>query len=84
MSAEKDTRIVVGEIVGVFGVRGWVKLHSFTDPRTNIFGFDGDLRGRNVKLEWIARLRGEIKFAGVSELVAQLERDKVEASRILG
>ncbi len=50
MSAEKDTRIVVGEIVGVFGVRGWVKLHSFTDPRTNIFGFDEVELGRDG--EW--------------------------------
>ena len=52
------------------------------EPRieVNIFGFDGHLRGRNVKVEWIERLRGERKFAGVAELTAQLGRDR-EAAR---
>jgi riboflavin kinase/FMN adenylyltransferase len=56
------------------------------EPRieANIFGFDGDLRGRNVKIEWIERLRGERKFAGADELVAQLERDAAAARRALG
>jgi len=49
----------------------------------NIFGFEGDLRGRNVKVEWIERLRGEQKFAGVDELVAQLVNDRKNAKRIL-
>lgn len=50
----------------------------------NIFGFDGDLRGRNVKVDWIARLRGETRFDGVEELVAQLQKDETEARRVLG
>ena len=45
----------------------------------NIFGFDGDLRGRNVKVEWIERLRGETQVRGVEELVAQLEQDAAAA-----
>ncbi len=49
----------------------------------NLFGFEGDLRGRNVKVEWIERLRGEEKFAGVAELVAQLANDKKDAERVL-
>lgn len=49
----------------------------------NIFGFEGDLRGRNVKVEWIQRLRGERKFAGADDLVAQLVQDKQEAQGIL-
>mgnify|MGYP001816006904 CR=1 FL=1 len=44
------------------------------EPRieANIFGFDGDLRGRNIKVDWVARLRGETEFSGVDGLVAQL------------
>ncbi|MFT5234208.1 MAG: FAD synthase, partial [Candidatus Krumholzibacteriia bacterium] len=42
-----------------------------------------DLRGRNVKVEWIERLRGEKKFAGVDELVAQLVLDQVSAQAAL-
>jgi riboflavin kinase/FMN adenylyltransferase len=56
------------------------------EPRieVNIFGFDGDLRGRNVKVEWISRLRGEQKFSGVEELVGQLQRDEAAARQVLG
>lgn len=28
--------IVVGKITGVYGIKGWVKIHSFTDPIDNI------------------------------------------------
>ncbi len=49
----------------------------------NIFGFDGDLRGRNVKVEWIQRLRGERKFDGVEALVAQLAKDRLAAEAVL-
>ncbi|MFT5234278.1 MAG: riboflavin kinase/FMN adenylyltransferase, partial [Candidatus Krumholzibacteriia bacterium] len=49
----------------------------------HLFGFEGDLRGRNVKVEWIERLRGEKKFAGVDELVAQLVLDQVSAQAAL-
>ncbi len=31
--------ITAGEISGVFGVKGWVKVFSFTDPRENIFDY---------------------------------------------
>lgn len=45
----------------------------------HIFDFAGDLRGRTVKVEWLARLRDERRFAGVDALVAQLARDEAAA-----
>ena len=33
--------IVVGKIAGVFGIKGWVKLYSYTQPRANISQFSG-------------------------------------------
>jgi 16S rRNA processing protein RimM len=32
-------RIVLGRITGPFGVRGWVKVESFTEPRQQILDF---------------------------------------------
>jgi 16S rRNA processing protein RimM len=32
----QDTTVTLGRISGVFGVRGWVKIHSFTEPRENV------------------------------------------------
>ncbi len=49
----------------------------------HLFGFTGDLRGRNVKVEWVRRLRGERKFAGARALVAQLEKDRRMAKGVL-
>ena len=50
---------------------------GLSEPRieVNVFDFAGDLRGRNVKVEWLARLRDERKFSGVEDLVGQLGED---------
>ena len=37
--SDPNRRLTVGEIVGVFGVRGWLKIRSFTDPPENIFDY---------------------------------------------
>jgi len=38
-------RIVLGRIVGTYGVRGWVKVHSETDPKEGILGYSPWLVG---------------------------------------
>ena len=43
----------------------------------------GDLYGRNLRLEFIARLREERKFPGPEALVAQIRRDIEEGRRRL-
>ena len=39
MAAQEDTRLLIGKIVGVFGVEGWVKIESFAEPRVRIFKY---------------------------------------------
>lgn len=34
-----EKRIVVGRIAGVFGVKGWLKVMSYTNPRENILHY---------------------------------------------
>lgn len=46
-----DRLVLVGRIVGVFGVTGAVKLHSYTEPRENIFRYR----------PWIVRLGDETR-----------------------
>jgi len=31
--------LVVGKITGAHGIKGWVKIHSYTDPPENFLGF---------------------------------------------
>jgi riboflavin kinase/FMN adenylyltransferase len=45
--------------------------------------FEGDLRGREVGLDFVERIRGEARFESVDALVAQMGRDVAEARRIL-
>jgi 16S rRNA processing protein RimM len=35
-----DPLVTLGRISGVYGVRGWVKLRSYTVPPANLLGFD--------------------------------------------
>lgn len=42
----------------------------------HIIGLHEDLYGKNVRLEFLARLRDEVKFNSVEQLKAQLEKDK--------
>jgi 16S rRNA processing protein RimM len=34
-----ERRVVVGTISGLYGVKGWVKVHSFTSPPDNILAY---------------------------------------------
>jgi len=37
--ADSEEFILVGKISGVFGVKGWMKIFSFTSPRQNILSY---------------------------------------------
>jgi riboflavin kinase/FMN adenylyltransferase len=47
-----------------------------------LIDFEGDLYGKTLRIAFVARLRGERRFPGVEELIAQMHRD-VEAAREL-
>lgn len=57
---------------------------TFDDARptveTYLLDFEGDLYGRELRVEVLHRLRGEIKFAGIEPLVAAIAAD-VQATR---
>ena len=49
----------------------------------HLFDFDGDLYGRHVDVEFVARLRDEETFADLPALVAQMHRDATQARALL-
>ncbi|MFN9737927.1 MAG: bifunctional riboflavin kinase/FAD synthetase [Pseudomonadota bacterium] len=49
----------------------------------HLFDFDGDLYGRLLSVEFVAKLRDEIKFDGLEPLVQQMHRDAAQARDIL-
>jgi len=61
--ASSDEFIRVGKISGAFGVKGWVKIFSFTDPRKNILSYSPLYllqKGEWVKLDVVSgRVQGK-------------------------
>src|SRR5829696_5878337 len=47
-----------------------------------LLGFEGDLYGRELRLAFLSRLRGELRFESVDELVEQMQRDVEDTRRI--
>jgi len=79
------TPIVVGKVVGPYGIRGWLKVVSFTDPADNLLGYRPwqlvrDGRYDAVEVEdarrhgrgYVAKLRG-VDDRGGAETLANAE-----------
>jgi riboflavin kinase/FMN adenylyltransferase len=49
----------------------------------HVFDFSGDLYGREIEVEFAAKLRDEQRFATLEALTAQMQRDAADARRIL-
>lgn len=72
-----DNLVVVGKIGAPYGVRGWVKMHSFTEPSGNLFGYP--LLIQEHAANWRALEIEEFKAHGdgfVAKLVGVADRDQ--------
>ncbi len=49
---------------------------------TYLIDFDGDLYGTDLRVAFVARLRGEKRFAGVEELITQMRLDVEDAKNV--
>lgn len=49
----------------------------------HLLGFSGDLYGETLRLDFVQRLRDEVKFGSAEELVAQIRIDIGEGERLL-
>lgn len=50
----------------------------------NIFDFNEQIYGDDVKIEWVSYLRDEEKYESVEKLIQQLDQDKIDTLNILG
>lgn len=50
---------------------------------THLFDFEGDLYGRYLEVEFVARLRDELKFPDLDSMLARMHVDAAEARRLL-
>jgi len=49
----------------------------------HLFDFSGELYGREIEVEFAAKLRDEASFPTLAALTAQMQRDAADARRIL-
>jgi len=83
VSAKTHKPVTLGRISGLFGVKGWVKVHSYTNPRDNVVSYG----------TWTVKLRaGERRFevetghaqgAGVVAKLRGLD-DREQARQLIG
>jgi riboflavin kinase/FMN adenylyltransferase len=50
----------------------------------HLFDFDGDLYGRRIEVEFVAKLRDELRFDDLDALTQQMHRDAEQARERLG
>lgn len=66
------------------GVRPTFETEPVTPSiEAHLLDFDGDIYGREIKLEFIVRLREELRFSNGDELLAQMQIDFAQARKIL-
>ena len=65
------------------GVRPTVNGSAVT-VEAHLLDFDADIYGRTLRLEFIDRIRPEMKFAGLDALKTQIAADVAEVRTLLG
>jgi len=85
MSVADGEKLILGKISGIFGVKGWLKIFSHTEPRDNILSYS----------PWLIKVKGEWRpfdledgqeIQGGKGIVAKLEGidDRDEARLYMG
>lgn len=70
--------------VANIGVKPTFCLDQPKNLEVHCFGLNQDIYDAKIKVEFIERIRGEQKFASVSELVSQIKFDCAKAGQIFG
>jgi riboflavin kinase/FMN adenylyltransferase len=50
----------------------------------HLFDFDGDLYGQRIEVEFVAKLRDELRFDDLDAMTTQMHRDAAQARELLG
>ncbi|MBV1959599.1 MAG: ribosome maturation factor RimM [Pseudomonadales bacterium] len=68
-SPEDSEKVIVGKITAAFGVHGWVRIHSYTEPEENFFEYSSirlegtDQKPLPIKIEeWKPHGKGFVAY----------------------
>lgn len=65
------------------GVRPTIGSGNTVTIETNIFDFDEDIYGLDIRVSFVCKIRDEVKFNDLSLLAAHLEKDRAHCRNIL-
>ncbi|MES9868436.1 MAG: ribosome maturation factor RimM [Sedimenticola sp.] len=75
--------VTLGRISGLFGVRGWVKVHSHTSPRTNILEYGTWYLRRSGQWQEVELKEGKAHGKGIIARLAGCD-DRDQAAELVG
>lgn len=83
MSSSENDRLVIGRVSGLYGVRGWVKIHSFTEPRENILAYGQIQLGRDGRWRDATLVEGRRQGKGLVACISGID-DRDQAAGLVG
>lgn len=79
-------RVPVGEISGAFGIQGWVRIRSYTDPKENILNYlpwELEHRGSRFQVTVLAgRRQGRAVVAAIEGIHTREEAEALRGAKI--
>ncbi len=73
MTVDPAKLVVIGKITTVYGVKGWVKVHSYTEPMENFLGYKEFFIKRNNQWEPLAIAKGKHHGKGLIALIGGVD-----------
>ena len=83
MTTEHDNIVGVGKISGVFGIKGWLKIFSYTSPKENILNYSPWLLIRKGETKTVEVVTGHLQGGGI---IAEIKgvNDRSQAETLVG
>lgn len=88
MGVDTDQRIGLGRIVGVFGIKGWVKVESWTRPPENLLHYPDWLLGRSGQWQSVKLIEGRMHNRGLvvqlADAAGSVWSDRDQVAKLVG
>jgi 16S rRNA processing protein RimM len=78
-----EQHVSVGKISGIFGIKGWVKVFSFTDPRENILTYSPWLLKKGDETKTVKVVDGQLQGKTIVAQLADID-DRDQAASLMG
>jgi 16S rRNA processing protein RimM len=75
-------QVIIGRLTGVYGIKGWLKVHSFTEPRENILSYKACEISRDGQWLPLAIAEGRIHGKGLVVRLQGVDDRDVAASYV--